>query len=122
MANFLAKKVAHWLLQRFNFGKSWEIDMLTPELTRAARALLDWTQDQLAQKSNLGLSTVKDFEAGRRTPAVNNLAGIQTALENAGIRFVVDPLSGRSSVGRAAHGDFGAVVADPGWPAGVRRV
>jgi transcriptional regulator with XRE-family HTH domain len=96
--------------------------MLTAELTRAARALLNWTQDQLAQRSNLGLSTLKDFEAGRRTPAVNNLAAIQTALENAGIRFVIDPMSGRVAVGRAAHEDFGAVVADPGWPAGVRRV
>lgn len=96
--------------------------MLTPELTRAARALLNWTQEQLAQKSNLGSSTVKDYEADRRTPTVNNLAAIQNAFENAGIRFVVDPGNGRISVGRAAHDDLGAVVVDPGWPAGARRV
>jgi transcriptional regulator with XRE-family HTH domain len=96
--------------------------MLTPDLTRAARALLDWSQDHLAKKSNLSLSTVKDFEAGRRTPAVNNLAAIQLALENAGVRFVTGDWSGGVAVARAAEGNFGAVMTDPSWPAGVRRV
>jgi transcriptional regulator with XRE-family HTH domain len=50
--------------------------------------MLDWRQAQLAKQSNLSLSTLKDFEAERRTPAINNLAAIQTALENGGIRFV----------------------------------
>jgi transcriptional regulator with XRE-family HTH domain len=96
--------------------------MLTPELTRAARGLLDWSQENLAKKANLGLSTVKDFEAGRRTPAVNNLAAIQTALENGGVRFVTGDWIGGTAVARAAAGGAGAVVADPGWPAGIRRV
>lgn len=96
--------------------------MLTPDLTRAARGLLDWNQSLLAQKSNLSVSTVKDFESGRRTPAVNNLAAIQTAFENAGIRFVTGDWNGGIAVTKAAHGDFGAVVADPSWPTGVRRV
>jgi transcriptional regulator with XRE-family HTH domain len=62
--------------------------MLSPDITRAARALLDWNQESLAERSNLSLSTVKDFEAGRRMPALNSLAAIQIALENAGIRFL----------------------------------
>lgn len=61
--------------------------MLTPALSRAARALLDWSQEQLAEAAHLGLSTVRDFERGRRVPSFNNLAGIERALREAGIDF-----------------------------------
>jgi transcriptional regulator with XRE-family HTH domain len=96
--------------------------MLSPDITRAARALLDWNQESLAERSNLSLSTVKDFEAGRRTPAVNSLAAIQIALENAGIRFLPGDWSGGAAIARVADGNAGAVVADASWPARVRRV
>lgn len=61
--------------------------MLTPALSRGARGILDWTQEQLAKKANVSLSTVKDFEAGRRTPIANNLEALQRALEAAGLEF-----------------------------------
>jgi transcriptional regulator with XRE-family HTH domain len=60
---------------------------LTPEQSRAARGLLDWSQAQLASQSNLSESTVRDFEKGRRIPSVNNLTAIQKALEAAGVEF-----------------------------------
>lgn len=59
--------------------------MLSPEQSRAARGWLDWTQAELATRASVGLSTVKDFEAGRRTPIGNNLAAIERALTDAGI-------------------------------------
>jgi len=62
--------------------------MITPAQSRAARALLDWTQEDLAKAAHLGLSTIRDFEKGRRTPTHNNLLGIKTALESAGIVFL----------------------------------
>lgn len=62
--------------------------MLTPAQSRAARALLDWSQDQLASASHLGLSTVRDFEKGRRVPSHNNLAAMVRALEDAGLQFI----------------------------------
>jgi len=62
--------------------------MLTPSQSRAARALLDWSQEKLAEVSHLGLSTIRDFEKGRRVPSHNNLAGIRRALEEAGIAFI----------------------------------
>ena len=40
---------------------------MTPAQCRAARALLDITQSQLAHAAGLGLSTVVDFEKERRT-------------------------------------------------------
>jgi transcriptional regulator with XRE-family HTH domain len=62
--------------------------MITPAQSRAARALLDWTQEDLAKAAHLGLSTIRDFEKGRRTPTHNNLLGIKTALESGGVIFL----------------------------------
>jgi len=62
--------------------------MLAPEQSRAARGWLDWSQEELAKRANVSLSTVRDFEKGRRTPIGNNLAAMVHALEAAGIRPV----------------------------------
>jgi transcriptional regulator with XRE-family HTH domain len=61
---------------------------LTPKHVRAARALLAWSQQDLAKKANVATSTVADFERGHRTPVVNNAQAIREALEGAGIRFL----------------------------------
>ena len=60
---------------------------MSPEMCRAARGWLGWTQARLAQQAKVSLSTVKDFEKRRRTPIANNRAAIQRALEEAGIEF-----------------------------------
>lgn len=64
--------------------------MLSPEQSRAARAWLDWSQDDLAKLAHLSLSTVRDFEKGRRAPIVNNLEAIRRAFEAKGVSFQVD--------------------------------
>lgn len=58
-----------------------------PEQIRAGRALLDWTQAQAAEAASVSLSTVKDFEAGRRAPTRASLDAMQAALEAAGVEF-----------------------------------
>jgi ribosome-binding protein aMBF1 (putative translation factor) len=67
---------------------------MSPEQVRAARNWLAWTQAELAERANVGLSTVKDYEGGKRTPIPNNLEAMQKALEKAGIRFTADSVSG----------------------------
>lgn len=64
--------------------------MISPEQCRAARAWLQWPQPELAKRARVGLSTVRDFETGARTPIANNRQAIQTALETAGITLVFD--------------------------------
>ena len=66
------------------------MDMLAPEQSRAARGWLDWTQEELAKRANVSLSTVRDFEKGRRTPIGNNLAAIRGVLEDAGVSVTHD--------------------------------
>lgn len=61
---------------------------LTPGQVRAARGLLRWSQQDLAEKAGIALSTVADFERGLRIPVPNNALAIQRALEMAGIVLV----------------------------------
>jgi transcriptional regulator with XRE-family HTH domain len=71
---------------------------LDPAQVRAARALLDWTQPDLAKAAHIALATVKRFERGLRTPIPNNLAAIRLALESAGVKFIDRGKSGGPGV------------------------
>ncbi|WP_336488145.1 helix-turn-helix transcriptional regulator [Methylobacterium nigriterrae] len=61
---------------------------ITRDQCRAARALLEWTQDRLADASSISKKTLVDFEAGRRTPYDRTIADIRRSLEAAGIEFI----------------------------------
>jgi transcriptional regulator with XRE-family HTH domain len=60
---------------------------LLPEQCRAARALLDWDQRELARHSQVCQKTVADFERRRTTPQVRTLNDLREAFERAGIEF-----------------------------------
>jgi transcriptional regulator with XRE-family HTH domain len=67
--------------------------MLSPEQSRAARGWLDWSQDDLAKRANVSLSTVRDFEKGRRVPIANNLDAIRRALQEGGASDLLSAMS-----------------------------
>jgi DNA-binding transcriptional regulator YiaG len=75
---------------------------MTPEQCRAARVWLGWSQTELAGRANISLSTVRDFETGRRTPTANNLAAMRRTIEAAGIRPVFNKDGGAAGILR--HG------------------
>ncbi|NPU13518.1 helix-turn-helix transcriptional regulator [Bradyrhizobium sp. 83002] len=60
---------------------------LTPVQVKAARALLGWSQADLAGRAGVATSTLADFERRSRSPVPNNLDAIRGALESAGISF-----------------------------------
>ena len=63
---------------------------ISPGQCRAARALLNWTQETLANKVGVALKTIRDFENERRKPIRIVRASIQQAFEQAGIEFFDD--------------------------------
>lgn len=83
---------------------------LTPKHVRAARALLAWSQQDLAKRAGVATSTIADFERGQRTPVANNAQAIRGALEQAGIRFLATgaivgpPLAGMTTTNRPGLG------------------
>ena len=64
--------------------------MFSPNQSKAARALLSWSQTDLADAAGLGLSTIKDYESGRRKPHSRNLGKIDHAFSDKGIEFLND--------------------------------
>ena len=62
--------------------------MITARQIRAARSLLGWTQQELADKSIVSLNAVARLESGKVDSRVSTLGAIQRALETGGILFL----------------------------------
>ena len=61
---------------------------LSAEQVKAGRALLAWSQRELASRARVSVSTIADFERGSRTPVANNAQAIRDALEGNGLKFL----------------------------------
>ena len=67
--------------------------MITGEQIRAARAMLKWTADDLAKKSQIGVATIRRLEAMNGLPSgqARILDAIQKTLEEGGVEFIGTP-------------------------------
>jgi transcriptional regulator with XRE-family HTH domain len=63
---------------------------MTPAQCRAARALIGWSQDELAAVSKVGKATIASFERGKRAPYARTLEDLCAALASAGVIFVAE--------------------------------
>jgi transcriptional regulator with XRE-family HTH domain len=61
---------------------------MSPVQCRAARSLLRWTQEDLADHAQVGIVSVRQFEAEAVEPRRATLAALRRALEVAGIVFI----------------------------------
>ncbi|RUV75895.1 MAG: XRE family transcriptional regulator [Mesorhizobium sp.] len=61
---------------------------ITAGQLRAARGLIGWAQQDLAEKAEVGRATIADFEAGKRAPYATTLTRLQETLIAAGIEFI----------------------------------
>ena len=105
---------------------------MTPKQVRAARALLGWSQADLAKEAGLGIMTIADCELERRQSSFKTMGAIREALERSGVQFtfgkrpgvrLVEQSADRSPVPRAIPpalpgsglGTFRTSIAFAGW-------
>jgi transcriptional regulator with XRE-family HTH domain len=62
--------------------------LLIPEQCRAARGLLDWTQEELAERADVSRSTIRDFENGRHFLHPTTATQVVAALERGGALLI----------------------------------
>ena len=69
--------------------------MISSGQIKAARALLGWKGRDLADKSGVGITTLRRYEAQDGIPNANKfvIKAIKTCLEEAGVMFSGDPLT-----------------------------
>lgn len=65
--------------------------MITIEQIKAARGLLEWNQDALAEASGVSKASINMLERRVANPKMETLAAIQRALEEAGVEFIEGP-------------------------------
>jgi transcriptional regulator with XRE-family HTH domain len=70
--------------------------MISSEQMRAARALIRWTAQALADESGVGVATIRRLELADGVPSSNarTLEVLRKTLEAAGIEFVGTPDDG----------------------------
>jgi predicted transcriptional regulator len=64
--------------------------MPTAAQMKAARALLEWSGDDLAKKAGVSLITVRRAESADADPSTLAYRAIVRAIEDAGIEFIED--------------------------------
>lgn len=78
--------------------------VLTAAQCRAARALLDWSQEELARRSEVAKRTVAELERGAREPYPRTLAALRATLEAEGVVFIDADAQGGPGVRLATRG------------------
>jgi len=72
--------------------------MILPQQVRAARALLGWSRERLAEKAGVGASTIKAFENETSDTKVSIARAIEAALIRAGVQFLEPDQAGGAGV------------------------
>ena len=62
--------------------------MITPAQCRAARALLEWTQENLARETKISVVTIGKFEKRRARLKDSTALLFRLAFERAGVKFI----------------------------------
>jgi transcriptional regulator with XRE-family HTH domain len=62
--------------------------LIIPSQIRAGRALLGWSQEQLAKSAKIGLSSVRDIENQKRPADSDTTQAVQKTLESQGVVFI----------------------------------
>jgi len=61
---------------------------ITSKQIKAARALLDWSQDDLAKAADISVATIRKLELGSISPRLETYERLKSAMENVGLEFI----------------------------------
>lgn len=61
---------------------------ITPAQLRAARALINWSRDELAEAARTTVRTLARIEAGETSPRASTMEAIRAALEAERVIFI----------------------------------
>lgn len=61
---------------------------ITPTQIRAARAILKWTQGELAERASVNINSIKNIEAETTQPRPKMIESLQQVFEHAGLKFL----------------------------------
>jgi len=64
--------------------------MISSAQCRAARGLLDWSQQELAEKAGVGVVTIRQLETGGHRPRRATLDVVKRCLEAGGVEFIAE--------------------------------
>ena len=64
-----------------------ELDMFSPSQLRAARGLVAWSRERLAEASGVSVIAIKTFENGNSDPRMSTMTALRSALLKAGVIF-----------------------------------
>ena len=79
---------------------------------RAARAMLEWSSDFLAERARVHRRTIRKLERGKATPQRRTIARIVAAIEAGGVEFIEDGgvrpkcHDGISALEKSAYSEF----------------
>src|ERR1035438_9863320 len=65
--------------------------MIAIEQIKAARALLDWSQEKLSEASGISRNAINKLERAVAMPRLKTLHEVQRALEEGGVEFIEGP-------------------------------
>ena len=68
--------------------------VLSPKQSKAARAVLGWTQQDLAERAKVGESAIAEFEKGKKQLEKTSFEAIVSEFKSAGIRFMEGNVQG----------------------------
>ena len=63
-------------------------------LCRGCRAILGWSQTELAEKTNMAVTSIARIEQGAINPRHDTVLGLYRAFQNAGITIIQDNYRG----------------------------
>lgn len=73
---------------------------IVPAQIRAARSLVNWSQQQLAEAAQVAISSARDIEGERRAAEVGTVSNVRQPLENEGVEFLSGTIRSWCPTGR----------------------